>query len=63
MGEKIEGSFYEHELQKASDDQDLFIVEKVLKTRKRKNHPREYLVHWRGWPAKFQSWTTNLQHV
>ena len=63
MGEKIEGTFYEHELQKATDDQDLFIVEKVLKTRKRKNHPREYLVKWRGWPEKFQSWTTNLQHV
>ena len=63
MGEKIEGTFYEQELQKVLVEQDLFIVEKILKTRKRKNHPREYLIKWRGWPAKFQSWTTDLQHV
>jgi len=63
MDEIIEGTFYEAELQKVSADQDVFIVEKVLKTRKRKNHPREYFVHWRGWPKKFDSWVTELKHV
>jgi len=63
MGENIEGTFYEKELQKVSAAQDLFIVEKVLKTRKRKNHPKEYLVHWRGWPQKFDSWVTDLHNV
>jgi len=63
MDEIIEGTFYEKELQKVSAAQDLFIVEKVLKTRKRKNHPKEYLVHWRGWPKKFDSWVTTLHNV
>ena len=63
MGEKIEGTFYEQELQKVTDNQDLFIVEKIIKTRRRKNHPREYLVKWRGYPDKFNSWTSDLQHV
>ncbi len=63
MGETIQGTFYAEELQKVTDDQEWFIVEKVIKTRKRKNYPREYLVHWRGWPKKFDSWVTEVHNV
>jgi hypothetical protein len=38
---------------------DVYIVEKVLKTRKR-NGKLEYFVKWRGYPDKFNSWTTDV---
>ena len=43
--EEIVGSFYEHELQAVTPG-DVFKVEKVIKTRKRKGHPKEHLVRW-----------------
>lgn len=63
MNEKLSGTFYAKELQKVDADQDLFIVEKVLKTRRRKGHPKEYFVQWRGWPEKFNSWVTDIYNV
>lgn len=53
-GTPIKGSFYEQELQKTKDS-DSFLVEKVLKTRI-KNKKKEHLVHWLGWPDKYDSW-------
>ena len=41
--EDIVGTFYETELQAAIPG-DVFKVEKVIKARKRKGHPKEYLV-------------------
>ncbi|XP_070567254.1 uncharacterized protein [Ptychodera flava] len=62
-GEELEGTFYEQELQRVvKKDDDVFRVEKVLKTRKRKGKT-EYLVKWYGWPAKFNSWVTDLAKV
>ena len=53
--EKIEGSFYENEIQRVVKSDDIFKIEKVLSTRKRKG-VKEYFVKWKGYPEKFNSW-------
>ena len=53
MGEAIEGSFYEQELQKAK--QQTFRIEKVLR---RDNKKKLVLVRWSGHPDKFNSWVS-----
>ena len=49
IGEEIQGSFYEKELQKTS--QDTFRIQKVL----RRNGDKS-LVKWMGYPKLFNSW-------
>ena len=51
MGEEIEVSFYEKELQKAK--QQTFRIEKVLR---RDNKKKKALVKWKGYSDKFNSW-------
>ena len=51
LGEKVEGSFYEKELQKAK--QQTFRIEKVVK---RDNKKKKALVKWKGYSDKFNSW-------
>jgi len=61
--EEIKGRFYEQELQKVvKTEEDAYIVERVLKTRKR-NGQLEHFVKWRGYADKFNSWTTDLHTV
>ena len=50
-GDKIDGSFYEEELQKTS--QKVFRIEKIL--RKNKKNKMVY-VKWKGYPDTFNSW-------
>ena len=50
-GDEIDGSFYEEELQKAS--QEVFRIEKVLR---RNNKNKMVLVKWKGYPDSFNSW-------
>ena len=53
--EKLSGTFYNEELQKVIKEDDVYEVEKILKSRgKGKN--REVFVKWLGYPAKFNSW-------
>ena len=53
--EELSGTFYNEELQKVIKEDDVYEVEKILKSRgKGKN--REVLVKWLGYPAKFNSW-------
>ena len=47
--EKLDGTFYEQELQKTK--QDLYTIEKILKTNKDKIY-----VKWRGYDNSFNSW-------
>ena len=48
----LEGTFYMQDLQKVTvSDDDLYRVEKVLKRTGNK-----LLVHWKGWPDKYDSW-------
>jgi transposase InsO family protein len=62
-GEEIKGKFYEQELQKiVKTETDEYIVEKVLKSRKR-NGQVEHFVKWRGYADKFNSWTTSLHKL
>ena len=60
-GDPITGTFYQQELEKVLVDPDkTFQIEKVLKTRKRKGHKKEYFVKWLYYPKKFNSWVTNI---
>ena len=52
IGEEIQGTFYEHELQKTS--QKVFRIEKVIRKRGNKS-----LVKWLGYPETFNSWVDN----
>ena len=53
--EIIEGSFYRHEIQKATQDDNLFLVEKIIRSRKRDNETW-YFVKWKGYPSSMNSW-------
>ena len=53
LGEKVEGSFYEKELQKAK--QQTFRIEKVVR---RDNKKKKALVKWKGYSNKFNSWVS-----
>ena len=57
--EAIKGKFYEPELQKIDKRDDVYIVEKILKTRKR-GGKIEYFVKWRSYPDKFNSWVSDV---
>ena len=53
LGEEIEGSFYQKELQKAK--QQTFRIEKVVR---RDNKKKKALVKWKGYSDKFNSWVS-----
>lgn len=55
--EDVAGTFYEPELQRiTADPQGVYKVEKIIRSRKRRGVEKEYLVRWRHWPPKFDSW-------
>ena len=54
--EEIQGTFYEPELQKTS--QEIFRIEKVIKRGKKKS-----LVKWKGYSDNFNSWVDNKDIV
>ena len=60
--EVIEGSFYEKELQKIYKYDDVFKINKIIKTRI-KNGEKEYLVNWLGYPDSFNSWVTDIYEL
>ncbi|XP_035234288.1 uncharacterized protein LOC118206136 [Stegodyphus dumicola] len=60
-GEVIEGTFYEKELQKILDS-GYYLVEKVLRERKR-NGVAEYYVKFVGYPPKFNAWVTDVKRI
>ena len=55
-GEEIQGSFYEQELQKTT--QELFRIEKIIKTRGKKS-----FVKWLGYPESANSWVNNEELI
>ena len=55
-GERVDGTFYEPELQPVTIDPTTeYQVEKILKRRVR-NKRKEVLVRWLHWPKKYDSW-------
>ena len=49
------------ELQKVSkSDDEYFHIDRILKTRKRSDCRIGYLVSWKGYPSKFNSWVSDL---
>lgn len=62
-GEDIKGTFYQSELQKVDVNPDqIWKIEHVIRA-KGKGRNKQYLVKWRHFPAKFNSWikATDLQ--
>ena len=58
--ELIKGRFYEPEVQKVLKSRDdYFDIDRILKTRKR-GGKIQYLVSWKGYPAKFNSWVDGI---
>ena len=54
--EKVEGTFYEQELQSIHvDDSTEYFIQDILKRRVR-NKRKEVLVRWLHWPQKYDSW-------
>ena len=62
FGDPIEGTFYEHEVQRVIKVDDVYKIESILNTRKRAG-VKEYLVKWRGYPNKFNSWVKETDVV
>jgi transposase InsO family protein len=62
LGEDIKGKFYEQELQMITKSDDVYIVEKILKTRRR-NGKLEHLVKWQGYADKFNSWSSDVHRI
>ena len=59
-GETIKGRFYEPEIQKVlKSDDEHYDIERIIKTRKRSGKI-QYLVSWKGYPSKFDSWVDEL---
>src|SRR3990167_8405930 len=57
-GEPVEGKFYTKEVQKIHPT-DHFIIDKIIAKRKvgrKPNKRSECLVHWLGWPDKYDTW-------
>ena len=59
IGEILGGTFYGADVKKLKFDNDLFVVEKVLRKRRPADGRTKYFVRL-GYPKKFDSWKTNL---
>jgi hypothetical protein len=53
-GEALSGNFYDKELQKVKAGE--YVVEKILRQRRRPDGSYEVFVKWEGWSAKHNSW-------
>jgi hypothetical protein len=56
-GKAIIGSFYKEELAKVVNAENVYLIEKTIKTRHAtKNRPKQYFVKWLGFPDKENTW-------
>ena len=54
LGDNIKGQFYEEELQPIEENR--YLIERIIRKRKTHQGTQEFLVKWKGWPTKFNSW-------
>ena len=62
LNENVQGSFYEQELLKTTVP-DFFLVEKVIRKRKGKDGKMLYLVKWKGYDSKHNSWVDSVENL
>ena len=55
QGKDITGSFYGNELLKTKMTENIYLINEVLKERK-KGNKKEYFVSWLGYPKSANSW-------
>ena len=55
MDEEVSGSFYEKELQKIEQTEEIYRIEEIVKEKLVKKK-KFFLIKWLGWPEKFNSW-------
>ena len=53
LGDNKKGHFYEEKLQ--SIEENRYLIERIIRTRKIKQGSQELLGNWTGWPTKFKS--------
>ena len=56
QGDIIDGSFYREEIERIIKDDDVFLVERVLRRQTRRDGQRWALVKWLGYPDSMNSW-------
>jgi len=55
-GESIKGRFYEPEIQTVlKSDEERFDIDRIIRSRQR-NEKIQYLISWKGYPSKFNTW-------
>lgn len=59
-GEEIKGVFYSQELQKVTNKDQIYKIEKIIKSRKTKSGEKEFFVKWLGYPPSYNSWVKNI---
>ena len=62
QGEDVEGVFYSEELQKVKQLPEYYLIEKIIGSRPIKpgHKKKKYLVKWKGYPNKFNSWVDEV---
>ena len=61
-GDPVEGRFYREELQPVTVTGDeVYKIEKVIKTVRKKGQPTQYLVRWLGWGPKYDSYINEAE--
>ena len=65
-GDVIEGSFYRQEIQPILRQDDVYVVERIVRRQRRRNGQMWYLVKWLDYPSSVNSWVhesdLNLLH-
>ena len=61
-GEEVKGTFYAEELQEIGKKEEdaLYKIERIVRSRLGKDGKKEYLIKWYGYPSKFNTWETDI---